>query len=194
MLQKLLKPAGRLARVALIAVVIVLGGQVWGGQATPQAAGTQPMVITRVLDVNCTSLSAVTPTYNKILNLGTFTVQSPNSTVELTFNGRIFVGSFTSGTGAVFELRVDDAASTVGRARANLRSIQAGGGGVPASITGLFTGLPAGEHTASMWVRTSTGGAANQAMVDPGCWSTDVLIVKEYTPFGFVYLPTVARP
>jgi hypothetical protein len=193
MLQQLLKQVDRWTRVALIVLVIVLGGRVWGGQAAPQAATTQPMVIPQVFDVNCTSLSTITPAYAKLKDLGTFTVQSPDSIVELTFNGRIFVGSFASGTGAVFELRVDDATSTVGRARANLRTAQAGGGGVQTSITGFFTGLAAGDHTASMWVRTSTGGAANQAMVDPGCWSTDVLIVKEHTPLGFTYLPAVLR-
>jgi hypothetical protein len=116
-------------------------------------------------------------------------VQSPESTVELTFNGRIYVSSFASGTGAIFELRVDDEPSTVGRARATLRAAESGGGGVQASITGLFNGLPAGEHTASMWVRTSVSGAGSQAMVDPGCWSSDVLIVKEHTPFGSTNLP-----
>lgn len=193
MLQQLLKQVDRWGRAALIALVVVLGGRVWGGQATPQAA-MQPMVIPQVFDVNCVSLATITPTYAKLTNLGTFTVNSPDSIVEMTFNGRIFIGSFTSGTGAVFELRVDDATSTVGRARANLRVAQAGGGGVQTSITGFFTGLAAGNHTASMWVRTSSGGSANQAMVDPGCWSTDVLIVKEHTPFGATFLPAVLKP
>jgi hypothetical protein len=194
MSQQLLKQLDRLSRVALIVLVIVLGGHVRVGQATPQAATVGPMLVTQVFDVSCISLPAVTPNYAKLADLATFTVQSPDSTVEMTFNGRIFVGSFASGTGAVFELRVDDTASTVGRARANLRAAEAGGGGVQASINAFFTGLAAGEHTASVWVRTSAGGAANQAMVDPGCWSTDVLIVKEYTPFGFTYLPSVSQP
>ncbi|HMQ32469.1 MAG TPA: hypothetical protein PKD53_17185 [Chloroflexaceae bacterium] len=194
MAQRQLMHVGRLAGVALVALLIVFGGRVGVGQAGPQAASVRPMLVAEVFDVNCTSLAAITPTYARLANLATFTVQSPDSTVELTFNGRIFVGSFASGTGAVFELRVDDAASTVGRARANLRAAQAGGGGVQTSITGLFTGLPAGEHTASMWVRTSAGGAGTQAMVDPGCWSTDVLIVKEHTPLGFTHLPAVSTP
>jgi hypothetical protein len=189
-----LKYAGRLAGATLIALLIVFGSRVGVGQARPEAASVRPMVVAEVFDVNCTSLAAITPTYAKLLDLATFTVQSPDSTVELTFNGRIFVGSFASGTGAVFELRVDDEASSVGRARANLRAAQAGGGGVQTSITGIFTGLPAGEHTASMWVRTSPGGAGSQAMVDPGCWSSDVLIVKEHTPLGFTHLPTVITP
>jgi hypothetical protein len=193
MSQQLLKQLDRLFRVGLIAVVIVLGSQVRAGRATPQAS-MRPVLITQVFDVSCTSLAAITPDYAKLLDLATFTVQSPDSTVEITFNGRIFVSSFASGTGAVFELRVDDTATTEGRGRANLRAAEAGGGGNQASITAIFKGLSAGEHTASMWVRTSPGGAGNQAMVDPGCWSSDALIVKEYTPFGFTYLPTVMNP
>jgi hypothetical protein len=194
MSQQLPQWMGRLAGVTIIALLIAFGGQVPMGQATPKATTMQPMVITRVFDVNCISLASVTPSYAKLADLANFTVASADSTVELTFNGRIFVGSFASGTGAVFELRVNDAPSTVGRARANLRAAEAGAGGRPTSFTGVFTGLPAGEHTASIWVRTSPGGSASQAMVDPGCWSTDVLIVKEYTPFGFTYLPSTMAP
>jgi len=194
MSQQMVKQMDRVTRVALIILVIgFITGQV---TAAPSAAAQamRPAIVSQVFNVNCTSLPVVTPTYAKLLDMATFTVQSPDSAVDLTFNGRIFVGSFTSGTGAVFELRVDDAVSPLGRARANLRAAEAGGGGVHVTITGSFTGLSAGEHTASMWVRTSSTGAANQAMVDPGCWSTDVLIVQEHLPFGFTFLPSVVSP
>lgn len=193
MSEQIVKPVDRLIRIALIALVIVLAGQVRRGQARPQSA-MQPMVLSQVFDVSCISTPAISPTYVKLADLATFSVQSPDSSVEVTYNGRIFVGSFSSGTGAVFELRVDDTPSTAGRARANLRAAEAGGGGIQASITGFFSGMAAGDHTASMWVRTSTGGAGTQAMVDPGCWSTDVLIVEEHLPFGFTYLPTLVSP
>jgi hypothetical protein len=194
MFRHLPQPASYLIGTALIIATLVLGSRAQQGYATPKATTVQPAVITRVFDVSCTSLAAVTPTYAKLTDLATFTVNSPDSLVELTFNGRIYVGSFSSGTGAVFELRVDNSPSSVGRARANLRTAEAGGGGVQTSITGLFDGLAAGEHTASIWVRTPPTGAATQAVVDPGCWSTDVLIVKEYTPFGFTYLPSTTGP
>jgi hypothetical protein len=153
-----------------------------------------PMLLTQVFDVNCVSLPSITPAYARLADLAVFTVQSPDSLVELTFDGRIFVSSFSSGSGAFFELRVNDVASTNGRARANLRVAEAGAGGQQVSITGFFPGLPARDHTASIWVRTSSGGAGTQAMVDPGCWSTDVLIIKEYTPFGFTFMPTIMKP
>lgn len=83
-----------------------------------------------------------------------------------------------TGTGAYFELRVDDNASTNGRARANIKASETGGAGVPISMTGIFTGLSAGSHTISIWVRTSTG-TGTVAVVNPGCWTADHVIVRE---------------
>ncbi len=194
MAQPQLGRVGQLAGAALVALLIVFGGRIGVGQASPQTAAVRPLLAAQVFNVNCTTLPSISPTYAKLADLATFTVQSPDSIVELTFNGRIFVGDFSSGTGAIFELRVDDEASTVGRARSSLRLSEEDDNGVQTSMTGLFTGLSAGEHTASMWVRSSTIGAGINAMVDPGCWNTDVLIVKEHTPLGFTHLPAVHTP
>lgn len=195
MSQQLIKHGDRLFRLILIILVIVLAGQVTAGQARPEAAAPQPMVIVQSFDVPCTTLDTITSTYARLTDLATFTVQSPNSTLELTYNGRIFVEDLILSNGSLFELRVDDTESTVGRARAHLRAAEEGGGGLRVSFTGFFTGLDAGEHTASMWVRASSdGGSGDDAMVNPGCWSTDVLIVREYTPLGFTYLPSVMTP
>jgi hypothetical protein len=192
MVQLLLKFGSRLLQVGLVVLVMILALQVRQGMAGPQAA-VQPLVAVQVFDVNCTSLASLNPTYAKLTDLGTFTVHSAESMLELTFNGRIFVNSFASGSGAVFELRVDDLPSSHGRARSNLRAAEAGAGGRPVSMAGFFNDLEPGQHTASMWVRTATGGSGTQAMVDPGCWSTDVLIVREHTPLGFTFLPVVQR-
>jgi hypothetical protein len=192
MVHMLVKYGSRLLQVMLVVLVLIFAVQVRQGMAVPQAA-VQPLMTVQVFDVNCTSLASINQTYARLVDLGTFTVHSADSMLELTFNGRIFVNTFASGSGAVFELRVDDLPSSQGRARANLRAAEAGGGGRQVSIAGFFSGLAPGEHTASMWVRTSTGGSGSQAMVDPGCWSTDVLIVREHTPLGFTYLPGVLR-
>lgn len=160
-------------------------------QAAPQASGA-PMVGVTVFNVSCNSRPLVWTTYSIISNLGIFTVNSAESLMELTYNGRISVNGFTDSTGAIFELRVDDVTSTVGRARAKVLDVEAGSGGVQVSITGMFKGLTAGNHTASMWVGT-TYGTASTAMVNPDCWSTDVLIVKEHLPFGFSYLPMITK-
>ncbi|MGA1842416.1 MAG: hypothetical protein ACMUIU_17505 [bacterium] len=96
----------------------------------------------------------------------------------LTFNGRIAVVTSLSGTGAVFELRVDDTA-TNGRARASFKPSEVGFDGIPVSITGIFTGLGAGSHTVSIWVQAKYGDVVD-AMVDPCCWSSDHIVIKEF--------------
>ena len=96
------------------------------------------------------------------------------------------------GTGLVYELRVDDAASSAGRIRGVLKSDETGNGvGRSVSMGGFFEGLSAGTHTASLWARVANGTTATTVMYDPGCWSSDHVLVKEYLPFGAIALPAV---
>ena len=140
---------------------------------------TAGLVRATVLNVNCGSSVAYTTTYTKVADIGTFSKQLAGSTMEITFNGRIYVDSMLVGaTGAIFELRVDNNATSTGRARASLRRAEVGGGGVPVSIAGIFTGLGAGNHTVSMWIQGAYAGGSG-ATLDPGCWSTDHVVVKE---------------
>jgi hypothetical protein len=143
---------------------------VWG-----YAPGAE--IKTSVLNVDCASVSTFTTTYVKIADIGTFSKIDATSKLEVTFNGRIYVGSVTS-TGARFEIRIDNLATTTGRARANIKSSEAGEPGIPVSITGIFTGFSTGTHTVSIWVAASYGSGTN-GMVDPGCWSTDHVVVRE---------------
>lgn len=133
---------------------------------------------TTVLDVRCEGKDIFSTDYKKILDVGTFTKLDSDSLVDLTFNGRISIESLT-GTGARFELRVDDSATTNGRARANIKSSEAGINGIWVSMKGIFTGLDAGSHTVSIWVQASTG-TGTDAYVDPGCWSTDHIVIMEF--------------
>jgi len=132
-----------------------------------------------VLNVDCTSASSFSTSYKKIIDVGTFTKLDDDSLLDITFNGRIYVESFAGSTGARFELRVDNNPSTNGRARATLKNAEIGGSGILASIKGIFTGLDAGSHTVSIWVSSSLNTGTN-AMVDPGCWSTDHIVVMEF--------------
>lgn len=130
-------------------------------------------------NVTCKSIPSISPNFAKLIDIGTFNKVDTASIIEAEFNGRIYVGNFTSGTGAIFELRVDDVESEVGWARAVFRSVDVGTY-KQVSITGLFKNLPEGNHMLSIWVRTSNGGAGTTAMVDPGCWSSDVALIKEF--------------
>lgn len=132
-----------------------------------------------VLDVDCTAAASFTTAYTKIVDVGNFTKLDDDSIVDITFNGRIYAESVGAGTGAIFELRVDDAASTNGHARATLKVSEVGGYGIQTSIKGIFTDLDEGTHTVSIWVRTSLG-TGTDAIVDPGCWSSDHIVVMEF--------------
>lgn len=131
-----------------------------------------------VLNVDCNVGINFTTTYTLVSEIGAFSKKNNDSIIELIFNGRI-QASTMAGTGAVFELRIDNSATTNGRARATIKSSEAGIEGVPASITGIFTDLSAGTHTVSMWVRGMWDGGTS-AHVDPGCWSSDHVVVIEY--------------
>jgi hypothetical protein len=129
-----------------------------------------------VLPVNCSGSGVSYSTaFTKVADIGSFTKQVANSTIELTFDGRIYSTYSFGVAGAIFELRVDNAASSIGRARASYRDSSAA---VQTSITGVFTGLAAGNHTVSMWVQ-GVGGGGNDAQLDLGCWNTDHVVVKE---------------
>jgi hypothetical protein len=156
------------------------------------ASAMSPTIHHTVIPVNCISTPNFTSEYTKISDFGTFEVLHPDSVVEATFNGRIDADTIIGTTGAVFELRIDDQPSPTGRARATLRSGELTWG-IQASISGVFPDLEAGEHTVSLWVRAGSFGSGTGGRVDPGCWSSDYILVREYTPFGSVYLPGVTR-
>ena len=79
-------------------------------------------VSTTVFTNNCKQLSSFDGTYTKITDFGTFTKSKPNSAIEVTYNGRIAVIDPITTSGAVFELRVSDAPTSNGWARAALKS------------------------------------------------------------------------
>jgi hypothetical protein len=135
------------------------------------------------LNANCPNSSVnFSNTYTKIANIGTITKMDETSKLEVTFYGRVSVYTFDNGsTGAYFELRVDDSPTIHGRANVNLRTSDAGSTGVSVCFMGVFSGLSAGNHTVSMWVRSggpsfSTGTGA---YYNPGCWLGDYVIVRE---------------
>ena len=137
-------------------------------------------VVTTVFTNNCKRLSSFGGTFAKITDFGTFTKLKPGSAIEVTYNGRIAVTGSLTFLGAHFELRISDTPTSTGWARAAFKSTEIGIDGIPVSITGIFTGLGTGGHTVSMWVRASSGGSGTNAFLDPGCWSSDHIIVKEY--------------
>lgn len=97
----------------------------------------------------------------KIADVGTFEVSNPESLVEVTHQGRLLVDSITNANGVIFELRVDDVtgiglSSNQPSGIALVRASEAGQY-VVSNFSGYWEDLPAGSHTVSIWVRTSSG-------------------------------------
>ncbi len=160
-------------------------------KAAPQTAGAQMLGVS-VINVNTLFITDVTTTFTKLGDLGIFSVNSADSLLELTFNGRISTGNLLTSTGLIFELRVDDTPSPIGLAQAIVTQDVNTSFGLPAVFTGFFSGLSVGDHTASIWVRTKDQTATN-ASIDPANIGANVLIVKEHLPFGVAYLPMIAK-
>lgn len=131
-----------------------------------------------VVNTGCYSVASFgSSSFVKIADIGSFTKTIAESRAEITFEGRIWAQTM-NGTGAHFEMRVDNASSTIGDAKASLKKVQEGGTGEHVSITGIYTGLTIGTHTISMWI-IGTGGSGTNGGVDPGCFSDDHLLVRE---------------
>jgi hypothetical protein len=174
-------PNGRLSGTYSNALAFTSGANSFSGNGSGLTAAG--LVQATVLNVNCSGSGvSFTTAFTKVADIGAFTKLLANSTIEVTFNGRTYVTGMNFGAkGAVFELRVDNAATLNGRARASYRHSEAGNGaGVQTSITGIFTGLPATTHTVSMWVQAAdAGGSGMGALLDLGCLATDHVVVKE---------------
>ena len=160
-------------------------GQMLGFNGTAVAWLSPPktgLLKTTVFGINCTGIASFGTVFTKLADIGTFPKLDDGSTLEITFNGRLAVGSLTSSNGAIFELRVDDAPTTNVWARSIVKSGEVGlTNGVQSSITGIFTGLGAGNnHKLSMWVEAvNSGGIGASAYIDPGCWSSASFVIKE---------------
>ncbi len=129
----------------------------------------------------CQFLNAVTSTMTKIDDMGTFTKQDDNTLVELAVQTVLNVASFGTAAGVVFELRVDNTATTIGVSSVLLRDP---GTMTPVTLVGIFENLPAGVHTVSLWAKGAGGtGTATNASWDSGCFNSagvNNVLVKEY--------------
>jgi hypothetical protein len=179
--------------IIIIIILAALLGASYAG-ASPEKAPSvgQPMVAVQVYPVMVTSTPMnFSTSFKKIGDIIKFEVLSSNSVVELNFNGRIYVSTFDPGSvGAYFELRVDDEPTALNYAR-DIVTVGEVATDIHTSITGIFTNLnPAVLHIASMWVEGLSAGGTFP-MVNRNLYDSDHLVIKEYLPFGFNYLPLI---
>jgi hypothetical protein len=148
------------------------------GNATWQDASTK---VSAFQPVGCQSLANATGSFQKIANMGTFSKSVAGTLIELDLQTNVYAATLASGTnGIVYELRVDDNATTFGNATALIRNA---GSYEPVTITGIFSGLDAGTHTVSLWAKATNNGSATSVMYDAGCFNsagTNNVLVKEF--------------
>lgn len=129
----------------------------------------------------------------KISDVGSFNVENSASLIEVTYQGRLAIYG-TTGNAVFFELRVDDMTGIEVEPGqpSGLAIVRSGEVGeyVPNVFSGFWSGLAAGSHTVSVWARASSGTGDN-AIIDPGGWNSNIVIVKETLPFGSTYLPSI---
>ncbi len=138
-----------------------------------------PQVRVTTMQVPNVSVNNVSTTFVKIWDIGSFTVQDSASLVEVTHQGRLYISNIVGATGVIFELRVDDQPPIADSGQMMVRSAEAATY-VPNTASGYWEGLSPGEHTVSMWVRTSTGTAS--ALMNPGGWASNDVIVNTALP------------
>jgi hypothetical protein len=136
--------------------------------------------VTAFQPTGCQSLENFTIAYQKIGDMGTLTKANADTWLEINVQTVLWAGTFASGTTSVlFELRVDDKATTIGNATCLIKEA---GTRYPVSITGVFKNVSAGNHTVSLWAKGVHNGGTD-AMWDAGCYNsigTNNVLVKEY--------------
>jgi hypothetical protein len=159
---------------------IELDGVVKGSRDTLQNPGWEVFqdVATRTtaLPVNCQCQNSLPETtWTQVANVGSFFKRTPSSLIELDYSGILWASSFT-GSGVSFEFRIDGVPTTKGRMRNLTRTP---GEYSSAASMGIFPGLAAGNHQVTVWA-LSWWSTAGKTCVDPGCFQTDQILVKEY--------------
>jgi hypothetical protein len=109
-------------------------------------------------------------------NIVTFTKVRDDSKIEVYFNSGVAGGTFASGaTGARFQLRINGGTGQFD----NNGVIKGSGNENFLSMMAVFTNLPAGTHTVSVWARTNSG-TSTSAILDPGGWGGKIIVKETY--------------
>ena len=193
----------------ILLAAALLGASAFGGflanAAGPKQVQAAPLAAfgpgTKVTLLDVPNISTTPDVFGssavKIGDVGSFTVENSASLVEVTYQGRLLIDGMTA-SGVFFELRVDDANGmqvNTGQpsGMALVRNTEAGQY-VTSNFSGYWQGLSPGPHTVSVWVRTASGGTlGDNALIDPGGWSSNIVVVKEMLPFGTTMLPVIER-
>lgn len=157
-------------------------------EASPLSAFGLPVKVT-ALDVGTATLQLPpVPIPMPLATIGSFKLQNDASLVEVTYQGQL---AMTGSSGADFEIRIDDGTPIVNTGKLFIFS-NSPGISFPATFSGFWQDLSAGEHTISLWVYPP-GDIGEAAYINPGDHQGSSVIVKEYLTYGSTYIPVVQR-
>ncbi len=159
-------------------------------QAAPLASFSPQLSVTSLSIPNASQLVA-TSVWTKIGDVGHITLQSSGSMVEITHQGMLIMQGCTSGfTCGAFQIRVDNVGPIIKSGTALFETPETAVS-VHQTFSGYWQNLAAGDHIVSIWAE---GLSTNKptAIINPGGMGNgNQVIVKEYLPFGFTYLPQI---
>lgn len=151
---------------------------VQGEQGIQGPAGENAAINITYLDgPSCVELTSPSNVYQKIATTATFTKLEEDSYIEIDYQ-TYFSAGFTSATGVIYELRVDDSPTEFGYATFLLQKTNPT---LPGVIHGVFSDLTAGSHTISIWAKSIKGNVSN-IVINSGCFSneTNTILIQEF--------------
>lgn len=154
--------------------------------------GTAIRAIDSAGNVTCQGVAPLTPTKITSLNMGSATVgvnwtqinigtrtfyksrSSSSTKIELTFNSRIYTGTFAGGASAIqFQMRVNGSNPNVGEDYWSFTTSTH----ERVLFTNYFTSLGIGTHTVTLWARTNLG-TSSSVLADSGGWNGSIMAVE----------------
>jgi len=118
----------------------------------------------------------VTTTWTKLDNFLTFTKELGTSVIEVLLASRATGGTFSGAFGVLFEVRINDQATTM----ANRGAITTTGTIDFITINAVYTNLPAGTYTVSVWAQAAPSGSSSGVLLDPGGWSGRIIVTESF--------------
>ncbi len=140
-----------------------------------QDAYLQPSEVGVACNVNSQSTNT---TYKKMgdSDIGSFTKSLADTDVKVSFYGILSANFFTGSGPAIFQIRVNNEPAATGTGTS---VIYTGNGNlVNHTLSATFQGLPVGQNTVSIWVKTTNASVIGQ--IDPLCVNQSQLSVMEF--------------
>jgi len=143
-----------------------------GRQGIPGSAGAPAVIARTRLDVANAEATTSSTSFTQVETLGQFTKQQSNTVLQITYDTEI---GAPSGDYCFVQLRVDGLNDEQGSSTTQGTGSEAGeiDGNTTATVFAVFTGVPAGTHTLSVWERSASGGTCSE---NTGGWPRSAFV------------------